>query len=166
MDDTWRNIEGYEVEYSVNSNGDIFSHKRNKLVKHWIDKLGYHRVCLSKNNKKKNHLIHRLVWSAFNGAIPKGMQVNHIDENPSNNSLSNLNLLSPKGNTNWGTCIERRSKSKQKRIMQLTIDGKVVKIYNSLKEAAEENNIPKGNISSCCTGKRNSSGGFKWRYAS
>lgn len=37
---------------------------------------------------------HRLVWMAFNGPIPDGMEIDHIDRNPSNNALDNLRVVS------------------------------------------------------------------------
>lgn len=37
--------------------------------------------------------MHRLVWEAFNGAIPEGYEIDHVDENKGNNSLGNLRLM-------------------------------------------------------------------------
>ena len=42
----------------------------------------------------KKLLVHRVVWEAFNGPIPNGMDIDHIDGNPRNNSLKNLQVLS------------------------------------------------------------------------
>lgn len=42
----------------------------------------------------KKLLVHRVVWEAFNGPIPDGMDIDHIDGNPRNNSLKNLQVLS------------------------------------------------------------------------
>ena len=163
----WKDILGYKGLYQVSNIGNIRGLKRNHYLKHNVTNLGYHRVCLCKNNKKRNFFIHRLVWEAFNGKIPQGMQINHLDENPSNNCLDNLSLTTPKENTNWGTAIERRAHSKQKKICQMTLDDKVINIYKSLKEASEKTKIAKGNISSCCHGGRHKSpGGFKWKYVS
>ena len=46
----------------------------------------------------KKFLIHRVVWESFNGPIPEGMDVDHIDGNPHNNSLNNLQILSHRDN--------------------------------------------------------------------
>lgn len=37
--------------------------------------------------------LHRAIWSAANGPIPKGMHVHHLDGNHSNNALENLALI-------------------------------------------------------------------------
>jgi hypothetical protein len=37
--------------------------------------------------------MHRDVWEHYNGKIPKGYHIHHIDGNPSNNDISNLQLM-------------------------------------------------------------------------
>lgn len=37
--------------------------------------------------------VHRLVWETFNGGIPEGLIINHLDGNKKNNDLSNLELM-------------------------------------------------------------------------
>jgi len=54
---------------------------------------GYYKVKLSLNGKIKAYYVHRLVYQMFKGDIPYGMQVNHIDENRTNNNIDNLELL-------------------------------------------------------------------------
>ena len=46
-----------------------------------------------------NVLVHRLVMAAFVGPCPKGFVVNHIDAQPANNRLGNLEYVTPKQNT-------------------------------------------------------------------
>lgn len=43
-------------------------------------------------------LVHRLVWLAFKGPIPEGVEINHVDEDPSNPSLGNLDPTTSYGN--------------------------------------------------------------------
>jgi len=57
----------------------------------------YLRVNLAYGINKKM-LVHRIVWESFNGPIPDDMDVDHIDDNPQNNALSNLRLLSHQDN--------------------------------------------------------------------
>lgn len=41
----------------------------------------------------KSFLVHRIIWSLFNGEIPAGMVIDHIDRNPENNKIDNLRLV-------------------------------------------------------------------------
>jgi len=50
------------------------------------------------NNKSKMTYVHRAVYSAFNGCINEGFQINHIDGDKSNNKLSNLESVSASEN--------------------------------------------------------------------
>ena len=45
------------------------------------------------NLNGKHFLVHRAVWEAFNGPIPEGCDIDHIDGNPKNNSLENLQAI-------------------------------------------------------------------------
>lgn len=58
------------------------------------DAHGYERF-----NGKSNHFVHRIVFRAFIGDIPIGFQIDHIDGNKKNNSIDNLQLLTPSENT-------------------------------------------------------------------
>ena len=55
-------IKGYEGLYSITSCERIYSHRNKKFLKPVIDRTNYYVVSLSKNNKKKKFLIHRLVF--------------------------------------------------------------------------------------------------------
>ena len=86
----WRYVKGYDLYY-VLANGKIISHKHNeqKELKQANHK-GYKRVNLSKNNKRKQFFVHRLVAEAFIPNPENKPQVNHIDGNKENNNFSNL----------------------------------------------------------------------------
>lgn len=60
---------------------------------------GYLDIRVRYGNKvRKKYLVHILVWKTFNGEIPNGLQVDHIDRDRLNNNLSNLRLLTPSEN--------------------------------------------------------------------
>ena len=56
---------------------------------------GYTRVFACFNKKQLSCLTHRLVWQYFNGDIPVGMVINHLDGNKQNNHPDNLSLVTP-----------------------------------------------------------------------
>lgn len=59
-----------------------------------------------------------------------------------------------------------RSYSKRK-VNKYSLSNKFIQTYDSLTEAAQQNNLKSvSSITYCCNGKYASSGGFKWKYAS
>lgn len=80
-------------DYMVSNTGKIKSFKIYKdgyLLKHKIDKDGYHTVSLATQNKKLMRRVHRLVAIAFLGNKNNYPIVNHLDGNIDNNSANNL----------------------------------------------------------------------------
>jgi hypothetical protein len=84
-------IPGYHGRYSITNNGRIFSHKNLKYLvtsKNWH---GYEQInLLSRDGKRRNEYIHRLVASAYIPNPSKYKEVNHIDGNKLNNTVENL----------------------------------------------------------------------------
>lgn len=68
-----------------------------------VDKDGYLEVCLSfiENNRhiRKYYRVHRLVYETLMGDIPQELTIDHIDANPQNNSIENLQILTRENNT-------------------------------------------------------------------
>ena len=87
-------------------------------------------------------------------------QVNHKDEDKSNNALSNLEWISPKDNTNYGTRNKRISKSHQKKVICVESG----EIFNSITEASKAVDIDPSNISNCLAGRKKTAAGYHWRY--
>lgn len=98
----WKATKGYSG-YVVSNDGQVFSKKRKKLLTITESRNGYKCVTLTQDNKNYRLSIHRLVYETFVGVIPDGYEVNHKDENISNNKLDNLELLTHRENCNYGT---------------------------------------------------------------
>lgn len=60
---------------------------------------GYLAVQLRKDGRSHRNFIHRLIAQTFIGPIPNGMCINHLDGNPRNNAVSNLEITTYSGNT-------------------------------------------------------------------
>lgn len=58
-----------------------------------LTKKGYLRT--HPTNKGKQFMVHRLVWEKHYGKIPEGFQIHHIDEDKTNNEITNLRLVTP-----------------------------------------------------------------------
>ena len=101
--------------YACGVNGQIWSYYLKRMLEGYVNKKGYVQVWLKCiDGKIRNFQWHRVIWTYFYGTIPEGMQVNHIREfEKSNNALSNLNLMTPKENSNWGTRTERVAAKKE-----------------------------------------------------
>jgi len=90
----YKKIPGYE-NYSINANGEIYSHNYNKILAAFTNNRGYICVKLYKSGKQNNLLVHRLLAFVFLDlpSLESDLEVDHIDTNISNNSLSNLQVL-------------------------------------------------------------------------
>lgn len=90
-------ISGYD-EYMVTEDGDVYSIKRKKYLKNSYNQHGHVKVELWHNNKRKVKYVHRLIAETYIDNPCKYKIVNHIDNNPSNNSISNLEWTTNSGN--------------------------------------------------------------------
>lgn len=112
----------YDENYYVSADGDIFSKYSKKILKHYIDRDGYHRVDIHRKHIK----IHKLVYLTWIGPIIDGLQINHKDDNKNNNNKDNLYL----GNQyeNIQDCIrnEHRVGNKQKVCILFIKENKII----------------------------------------
>lgn len=171
-EEIWKDIQGHNGLYQVSNLGRIrsFFYNNVRILKQSNTKDGYKKISLQKDRKWKVYLVHRLVAQAFIPNPNNLPQVNHKDEDKTNNCVDNLEFCSHEYNMNYGTRNERMSKTKinlpsrSKPVLQFTLDGTFIKEYPSQKEVERQIGVYHGEISLCCNGKRHSSGGFIWRY--
>ena len=161
----WKPVVGYEGHYEVSNWGRVKSLKRNLIKKLKLTYENRYVVSLWKNGKSKTYSVHRLVAEAFILNPDNLPQVNHKDENPLNNVVSNLEWVSAKYNCNYGTRNERISKKKSKPVLQYTLDGELVKEWESAMQASKYG-FDNSEIGKCCRNYRNymTHKGFIWRY--
>lgn len=98
-------------DYVVEEGGKVWSVRSKKYLKPDIDKDGYEIYNLSINKKGKKFKAHRLVYFSFNPCEDKTLQINHIDKDKRNNSLSNLELVSLREN-NTHRFLNKKTSSK------------------------------------------------------
>lgn len=188
MIEEWRDIEGYEGLYQVSNlgrvksleriiedvnNGRIYT-KKEKILKSAKDTHGYYTVCLCKNSKLRTISIHRLVALHFipNDNPTEKTQVNHKDEDKTNNRVDNLEWCTQVYNLRYGTAIARRAikqrnGSLSKKVLQMDLNGNVIATYPSLKEIERQMGYCITPIVNCCNGKPkyNTAYNYKWKYA-
>lgn len=99
--EVWKDISGYDGVYQVSSFGRVKSFKcnRERILKTNTNTI-YFRIGLRKNNVTISKNIHQLVAIEFLNHKPDGHKtiVDHIDNNPLNNRIDNLQLISHRNN--------------------------------------------------------------------
>ena len=166
----WVVVPEYE-DYQVSSFGRVKSIKFGKeiILKSRLATNGYLSVILYKGSKPKTIRVHRLVWSSFNGPIPDGYEINHIDENKQNNRLDNLNLMTRRENVKWGSGVERRAAActngkNSKPVLQFDLEGTFIREWPSTMEIQRQTGYANNNIGACCSGKYKQAYGSIWKY--
>lgn len=169
IEEQWLDIPGYEGFYQISNFGRVksFYFKNPRILKPHKVK-GYSNVELYKNKEKKQFYIHRLVMENFCPIENMDMlDVNHKDEDKSNNHISNLEWMTHKDNLNYGSRAEKarikmqgRNSPRSKKVRCIEKDV----IYEALREAERQLGIPATNISRACKGKIKSAGGYHWEY--
>jgi hypothetical protein len=106
MIEEYRAVKGYEGLYEVSNFGNVKSLKRKRVLNDIIlnppiNQRGYKLVNLNKNGLKYKIELHQLIAIAFLNHIPNGFKivVDHIDNNPLNNRLDNLQLITHRENS-------------------------------------------------------------------
>ena len=117
-----KQIKGFPA-YEIDTVGNVFTTKARSPLVGEDGKMsvrrntnGYHQVKLYQEGKTHQRLVHRLMWETFKGDIPKGMTIDHIDNDNTNNLLSNLQVMSKSENIkkSW----DNRGRSKIKPIVK------------------------------------------------
>ena len=166
MEEIWKDIEGYEGLYQVSNVGRVrsFKYKKERILKQGITRKGYKSVILYTNNSPKHYTIHRLVANAFIPNPDNLPQVNHKDENKTNNCMENLEWCDGKYNVNYGTGNKRRARTQSKKVLQFKPDGTFVKEWESAMAVERNLGFAHTHISDCCRGKYAHAYGYIWKF--
>lgn len=160
----WKVIEDYP-NYMVSNMGRVKNYTTNKVLKPHKIENGYQQVFLYKNIKRKMFLLHRLIAQTFIPNPNNLPQVNHKNEDKSDNRVENLEWCSCSYNNSYGTAPKRRKEKLSKSVLQFTKDGEFIKKWDCITDIKNNLGIERSNIYSCCIGKYKTTGGYKWGYA-
>ena len=177
--------EIYEGLYKVSNWGRILSLDYNHtgkpgLMNPFETPNGYLKTDLWKNGETKTCLVHRLVAQTFLPNPENLPEVNHIDEDKTNNFVflnedgsvdkekSNLEWKNHRDNCNHGTRNERMRKALtngklSKKVLQFTLDGEFVREWESTRECGR-NGFHQGHVAACCRGEEKTHKGFRFMY--
>ena len=166
----WTPVVGYEDLYLVSTNGKVYSIRSHKILAPRKHNAGYLRVTLSRNGERKDAYIHRLMCEAFFGTPNDGRNyVNHLDENPAHNQITNLEWTTNSNNIkySWERHREERAKYFQEnsslKIGVVGIDKQTkeeIGRWDSMSNAARDLGIHVSGISysACSNGRRAAQG--------
>jgi len=175
----WKDIKGYEGYYQVSNQSTVKSldryanwkYNQKQSIKGKILSInqypnGYSYVSFSVNGKRRTQLLHRLVAQAFILNIENKPEVNHKDEDITNNKINNLEWMTSKENANYGTRNMKVAEKNGIHVVQLSKDLELIKIHSSIANASREIGITDSPIVRVCKGTQKTAKGFKWMYYS
>lgn len=166
----WKDIKGYEGLYMVSTNGRVRRMpggrvKALKILSPRHNRDGYIEYKLSKNGEKKVYSAHRLVAIAF---IPNPLslpEVNHIDKNRTNNTVSNLEWCTSSYNKEyiWKDRVSIYRRRDVCEVIQYDLRGNILNSYRNTREASNCTDIIRERIILCTEGKIPQAGGYIWK---
>ena len=166
----WKDIKGYEGLYQVSNMGRVKTlandkYRKEKIRKLRFDKDGYLQLNFNQNKEKETPKVHRLVAEAFIPNPENKSEVHHIDKSKTNNCVENLIWVTPEEHAALHSGDETRNKP-SKKVEQYTLDGKLIKVWESACQIQREKGYKQSSIWACCNRKphHKTAYGFIWAY--
>ena len=159
------------TDYVANVDGDVLKKSNHLQVLGSTTITGYNQLTLTTTDGNKCYKQrHVFVYECFNGLVPEGHEIDHIDNNKSNNKLSNLQCLSvndhhKKTAKDYPKAAQKTKEKLSKPIIAINIKTKEETKYNSLTEASI--NLQGTTITKICSvlqGRRKSHQGYFFKY--
>ena len=176
----------YEGLYKVSNLGKILSLNyrrtgKSKLMNPFDNGDGYLHVVLSKNGETETCKVHRLIAETFLPNPDNLPEVNHKDEDKTNNFVflnedgsvdkekSNLEWKNHRDNCNHGTrnerIFEKTTNGKcSKKVLQFSKSGEFIREWPSTKEIERQLGFDNSAVGRCCLGEQKTAYGFCWMY--
>ena len=137
---------------------------KGRILKQYPNNGGYMRVSVSVNGKRMNLLVHRIVASAFIPNSDNLPEVNHSDNNPANNAVSNLEWCTSQYNTayreKYGVSAKEVTKALRKPVIAVNLETLEVFYFESQNEASRQLGIDRRHVNNAIRGLRKTTGGY------
>ena len=175
--EVWQDIPGYEGLYQVSTYGRVksldhyvsnnhrngLSLKKGRILEPQKYK-GYRSICFSKDSVVRRFQIHRIVANVFIPNFNGYPIINHIDVNPSNNRVENLEWCTYSYNNNYDNAVSKRAVQLMKKIAMYDKNGNLLYEYDNSKEAGKDLGVSVGAIQKACTNRNKSCKGYVFKY--
>lgn len=175
--EVWKDIPDFEGYYQASTLGRIRSvnrdlklsngqtrHYKGRLIIPHLGNRGYFLLSLYIKGKEYKFSVHSLIAKTFLESSGE-LEVNHIDENKTNNRVCNLEYVTHNYNLNYGKHNANMATTLCKRVAKYDKEGSLLGVHNSSKEAAASiNRKPNTSIGACCRGELNTAYGYIWKY--
>lgn len=174
--DMLKPIPGYP-HYMACVDGRIFSLYTMSWLSATQSSTGYMQVCLCENGEKMQRHVHRLVAETFIPCEDDSLVVNHIDENKTNNHVSNLEWCTTAENLAYGTAKQRAVETVGiERLRELADSARKCRKFKPVRnvdtgqlfattgEAARFYGLRNSGIHAACNGRSKTCGGYRWKY--
>ena len=150
-----KDIPEFAGLYAATADGRIYSYRRKRFMKICNGNKGYKQVCIQVGKKAHMRYVHRLVATAWLPNPDNLPEVNHKDEDKSNNDISNLEWCTRRYNLQVSSV---GFKLRPVRCVELNKD------FESLTDAAKFAGVSVAAINDAVKGRIKTSGGYHWEY--
>lgn len=191
QEERWLPVVGYENFYEVSDKGRIRSLdritrngrgnylKRGRIMKMVDNGNGYLKVCLKAKDKSEKKYVHRIVAEAFIENPENKHFINHLDNNPQNNVVENLEWCTPLENVLWMAKQGRNKRTDKwlehlhegqrksyKAVVGENLETGETIFFENLNSVREKGFQPSC-VCYCCKGTRGikQHKGYRWSYA-
>jgi len=149
----WKPVKDYENLYVVSEFGDVRSLDTRRILNPFFYR-GHKCVSLYKDSVRRFVAVAKIVAYAF--LEPSKLKyIRYLDENIENCHFSNLA---------WTEHYKKKNCAVQTAIIEYSVEGKFIKKWESIKQAADSKGVADKDIYMCCIGKNKTAGGSVWRY--
>lgn len=167
MEEIWKDIDPEGI-YKISNLGRVRTTIRQgcsvEFLKPIVNYKGYLTVDLRWDGKRHHATVHRLVALAFIPNPNNYPEINHKDEDKTNNRVDNLEWCDHWYNIHYGTGIERGKEAMKKDVNQYDKQGNFIKCWHGVSSAASALKIDSSCIVRCCNGETRTYRGFIWLY--